>query len=310
MDWIKGIQNAINYIEANILDTLDAKEISKRAYVSNFHFQRTFNLLTGITVGEYIRNRRLTLAGIELTMSDMKIIDIAFKYGYDTPESFSRAFTRFHGVTPTAAKKSGSKLKSYSPLSIHVTLKGGDTLNYRIEEKEAFNVIAKVKRFLIDDPINEVEIPHFWMACYRDHTIKELQMLSYKHSYGHSSKHGPNKKPSPMVGDGLFGICDSSPKDQTYFNYAIGVESRMNNVPDSCQKIHMPSATWAVFTCTGPMPKSIQHMWKRIYSEFLPQSDYEQIQGIDFEYYTIGDNSKLDYTSEIWLPVTKKVSTF
>ncbi len=292
MDWIKGLQRAINYIEANILENLDYKEISKQAYSSSFHFQRTFSLLTGMTIGEYIRNRRLTLAGIELSMSKPKIIDIALKYGYDTPESFSRAFTRFHGITPSAARESGANLKSFSPLSIKVMLEGGDTMDYRIEKIEAFRVVAKVKSFSIDDPINQVKIPEFWSNCLADGSIETLQKFA---------KSNPS-----ITGNGILGICDSTLNDREYFNYAIGIEIDEKEVPKGYTIMDIPSATWSVFKCIGSMPKSIQDMWKRIYSEFFPQSDYEPAQGIDFEFYTQGDNSRDDYISEIWLPVNKK----
>ncbi len=292
MDWINGLQRAINYIEANILEDLDYENIAKYAYSSSFYFQRTFSLLTGMTVGEYIRNRRLTLAGIELSMQKSKIIDISSKYGYDTPESFSRAFTRFHGITPSAARESGVNLKSFSRLSIKITFEGGDTIDYRIEKTEAFRVAAKVKSFSTDDNINKVEIPDFWSTCFADGSIRNLLQFA---------------KDTPSVtGDGILGICNSSLNSNEHFNYAIGVETNENEVPNGYTIITIPSATWAVFKCIGSMPKSIQHMWKRIYSEFFPQSDYEPAQGIDFEYYTQGDNSKDNYISEIWLPVIKK----
>lgn len=112
MDWLTGIQNAINYIEEHLTEEIDYEEVAKEAACSNFYFQRIFGILCGISLGDYIRNRRLTLAGDELSASDDKVIDIALKYGYESPESFTRGFARFHGVTPSEAKKDGSKLKS------------------------------------------------------------------------------------------------------------------------------------------------------------------------------------------------------
>lgn len=295
MEWIKGLQRTINYIEANLLNDITYDDIAKYAYSSSFYFQRTFSLLTGLTVGEYIRNRRLTLAGIELSMSKSKIIDIASKYGYDTPESFSRAFTRFHGVTPSVARESGANLKSFSPLSIRIILEGGDTIDYRIQKIETFRVVAKVKSFSTDNTINKVDIPNFWSNCFADGSIKILQQFS---------KSNPS-----FIGDGVLGICDSysSLNDNKHFNYGIGVVTGENEVPNGYTTIEIPAGTWAVFKCIGSIPQAIQDMWRRIYSEFFPQSDYEPIQGIDFEYYTHGDNSKDNYISEIWLPVNRKV---
>lgn len=143
MNWITGMQKAIDYIEDNITEEIDYSEVAKIAYSSNFHFQRVFSILCGFTVGEYIKSRRLTLAGEELIGSDDKIINIAFKYGYDTPESFTKAFTRFHGVTPTAARKIGVKLKSFNRLLIQVTMKGGEIMDCGIEKKDEMKFEGK-----------------------------------------------------------------------------------------------------------------------------------------------------------------------
>lgn len=135
MNWITGMQNAINYIEDNITEEIDYPKVAKIAYSSSFHFQRVFSILCGFTLGEYIRYRRLSLAGEELASTNNKVIDIAFKYGYDTPESFTKAFTRFHGATPTAVRKLDAIPKSFNPLSIQLTMDGGEIMDYKIERK-------------------------------------------------------------------------------------------------------------------------------------------------------------------------------
>ena len=128
MDWIQGIQRAIDYVEENITKDIDFEEAAKRAYSSPFHFQRIFSILCGLSLGDYIRMRRLSLAGEELSRGSAKIIDIALKYGYDTPESFSRAFTRFHGIAPSEAKHSGN-VKIFTPLSVKLSLTGGSKMD-------------------------------------------------------------------------------------------------------------------------------------------------------------------------------------
>ena len=145
MNWITGIQRALDYVEAHLMESVDYEEAAKQAYSSSFHFQRVFSILCGFTLGDYIRMRRLTLAGSELASSDIRVIDAALKYGYDTPESFSRAFTRFHGVPPSQAKH-GAALKAFSPLSVKLTLDGGSTMDYRIETVEAFRLICRKKQ--------------------------------------------------------------------------------------------------------------------------------------------------------------------
>ena len=149
MNWIQGIQRAINYVEANITEEIDYEEAAKRAYSSTFHFQRVFGILCGMSLGDYIRMRRLSLAGEELSKGNTKIIDMAMKYGYDTPESFSRAFTRFHGISPSEAKR-GGKVKIFTPLSVKLILTGGSKMDYRIEKRDAFQVVCKRKR--VDKP--------------------------------------------------------------------------------------------------------------------------------------------------------------
>ena len=138
MEWIQSISEAINYIEENLTEELSVEQIAKEVHISPFYFQKGFSMLCGYTVSEYIRLRRLALAGSELISTDRKIIDIALKYGYDSPDSFTKAFTRFHGVTPTTVRKNGAIIKSFAPLKISFTLKGGFTMDYKIVEKEAF----------------------------------------------------------------------------------------------------------------------------------------------------------------------------
>ena len=151
MDYATGLQRALEYIEQHLQDETDISQIAKQAACSPFYFQRIFGLLCGMTLGEYIRNRRLAIAGSELQNKDQKVIDIAFKYGYDSPESFTRAFTKFHGVTPSQVKKGNCKLRSFSPLSVNLILKGGFIMNYKIVEKEAFCVLEKVSRHSVSD---------------------------------------------------------------------------------------------------------------------------------------------------------------
>ena len=162
MDWITGIQRALDYTEAHLCDEIDYEAVAREAASSAFHFQRMFSMLVGYTLGDYIRQRRLSLAADELHRTDDKIIDIALKYGYDTPESFSRAFTRFHGITPTEARRGGS-IKSFSRLSVKLILDGGNLMDYRIEKRDAFKVVCKKKQ--VNKPQGDTataDISAFW----------------------------------------------------------------------------------------------------------------------------------------------------
>ena len=194
MDWITGISRAIDYVEDHITEPVDYEEAAKCAYSSSFHFQRVFSVVCGLTLGEYVRFRRLAIAGRELAAENAKVVDIAMKYGYDTPESFSRAFTRFHGCTPTQAKK-GAVIKSFSRLSVKLIISGGTKMDYRIEKKDAFDVLVKRKRFTKNKEINGQEITAFWGQCTADGTIDRITRYNGIQSH-RESPHPPAGTPA------------------------------------------------------------------------------------------------------------------
>lgn len=151
MEWVVGIQRAIDYIEDHITEELDYEEIARTGFSSSYHFQRVFSILCGYTLGEYIRSRRLTLAGMELAADKIRVIDAAVKYRYESPDSFAKAFARFHGITPSAARERGARLRSFARLSIRISLEGGSSMDYRIEEKPEM-VLTGYKRFFTGSP--------------------------------------------------------------------------------------------------------------------------------------------------------------
>ena len=289
MDWITGIQNAINYIEEHLTEEIDYEIVAKEASCSSFYLQRIFSILCGMTLGDYIRNRRLTLAGNELSAADDKVIDIALKYGYESPESFTRAFSRFHGVTPSKAKKDGSKLKSFSRLSVKITLSGGNIMDYKIIEKNAFDIIEKVEAHTVENSENAKSIPDFWMRSHNDGTVKTLLDTTTDRTY-------------------IFGVCYGNlPENAKTFDYSIAAKCDNNTVvPEGFRKNTIPARTWAVFECKGAMPNAMQDMWHKIISEFFPTSGYQPTYEMDIEAYPDGNMGSPDYRSEIWVPVIKK----
>ena len=289
MDWITGIQNAINYIEEHLTEEINYNKVAEEAACSSFYFQRIFGILCDISLGEYIRNRRLTLAGNELNASDIKVIDIALKYGYESPESFTRAFFKFHGITPSEAKKNGSKLRSFSRLSVKITLSGGYMMDYKIVEKEAFEIIEKVEAHSIENDINAKSIPDFWTKSHNDGTVKTLLENTTDRTF-------------------IFGVCYGNNSDcAKTFDYSIGaVYNPKTAVPKGFRRNIIPARTWAIFECKGAMPKAMQDMWHKITSEFFPTSGYQPTYEMDIEAYTEGDMGGSDYRSEIWIPVVKK----
>ncbi len=291
MNWIQGIQNAINYVEANITEEIDFEEVAKQAYSSSFHFQRVFGILCGFSLGDYIRMRRLSLAGEELSRGNAKIIDIAVKYGYDTPESFSRAFTRFHGIAPSEARH-GGKVKIFTPLSVKLILTGGSKMDYRIEKRDSFKVVCKRKSVGKPQKANAADdITAAWQEYGKDGTLERLIACI----------------PEAPVMKGLLGICFSSELDSEHFPYGIGVEYDGRKIDDDLEIVSIPANTYAVFTSKGKMPDSFVETYNRIVTEFFPQStQYEYAENVEIEVYPSADTSDPNYQCEIWIAVNEK----
>ena len=291
MEWIAGIQRAIDYVEAHLSEEIDYEKAAKEACSSAFHFQRIFSMLCGFTLGDYIRMRRLSLAAADLAGGEDKVIDIALKYGYDSPESFTRAFTRFHGITPTQAKRGGN-VKSFSGLSVKLILTGGSTMDYRIEKLDAMKVVCRRKT--VEKPVSDgpaEEISAFWEECTRDGSIRKLA--------GYMPKE-PRLK-------GLLGICYSAKTQEDRFPYGIGVEYDGRAVEDGMEVLELPPHTYAVFTCKGKMPEAFAETYKKIVTEFFPKRDrYEYEQEIELEVYPSDKVSDPSYACEIWVAVREK----
>ncbi len=290
MTWITGISRALDYMEAHLLEPVDYEAIAKSAYSSSFHFQRVFSVICGCTVGEYIRARRLSLAAVELSARGAKVIDVALKYGYDSPESFSRAFTRFHGVTPMQAKN-GATVQSFSRLSVKLTISGGTKMNYRFEKKDAFDIIVKRKRFTKNKEINAQEIAGFWGECMADGTVSRI--VRYVHA--------ENIFQDSIIGIGL----DYVPGEED-FPYGIGCHYNGAPVTDEdLEVVTLPAATYVVFPCEGKMPEAFGRVYKYIFEEFFPASEYQPC-GVEIEAYPSAKTQDPDYYWELWFAVEKK----
>ncbi|MCI1965526.1 MAG: AraC family transcriptional regulator [Oscillospiraceae bacterium] len=288
MDWIQGMRRSIDYMEEHLEEPADFGRIAREAGASQFHFMRMFEILTGMTVGEYLRRRRLTLAGQELSLSGAKVIDTALRFGYATPESFSKAFRRFHGISPSAAREPGANLKSIGKLSIQITLKGACVLNYRLVEKEAFTVLGKKVRVSCKNGENYRIIPEFCRKCEQDGTFARLMKMAAKEM-------------------GMLGICANFNEQTDDFNYYAAAVYDGGEIPQGMETLEVPKLTWAVFESVGPVPDALQDVWKRIFSEWFPSSGYEHAKGPELEVYEKGDMTKPDYQCSIWIPIVKKV---
>ena len=272
--WIEGFQESIDFIEKNLTEELDIEDIAAKAALSPFYYQRIFGALCGVTVGEYIRARRMTLAAQELNGKDVKVIDAAVKYGYDSPDSFSKAFQKFHGITPSQAKEPGALLRSFAPLHIRITMEGGTMMEYRIVEKAPFTIVGVKKPFHSDSSYQE--IPKFW-----DEWLAQ----------------GENR---PIMG--TFGVClDMKGKD---FDYWIAdLYLPWEDVPEGCETRVIPSSAWAQFPCTI---KTLQDTNTRIWSEWLPALQGYSLAGeYDIEVYLPPEEGSDDMKVYIWVPLKK-----
>lgn len=287
---IKLLNNAIEYVEKNLDSTLDIDEIAKTAYSSRYHFQRMFHAVTGFTLTEYIRNRRLTLAAEEVAATDSKLIDIALKYGYESPDAFTKAFKRLHGITPSALKKSNVKIKAFPKLSFQISIKGECEMIYRIVEKDAFKVFGVEFETTTLNGACYKEIPEFCDKIWEDGTHYKINKI-----LGYSEKHM------------LHGIHYDFKEDGSR-RYMMGWEVPEKDIPQEYKTLDIAPCTWAVFEGKGSMPEgiAIQDVWRRIYSEWFPSSGFEQVEGPCIEKYFWDDNQYVDYTCEVWIPVKRK----
>ncbi len=287
MEWIESISRAIYYIENHITEELTIADIAKQAIISPYYFQKGFSMLCGFPVGTYIKNRRLTLAGSQLISTNRKIIDIALEYGYDSPDSFTKAFLRFHGATPTAVRKGEAMIKSFAPLKIELILTGGYTMDYKIVKKAPFTVVGASAVFKYDTA--DREIPKFWAEF--------------------------NQSGKKSAISSMYGISIDKDMGGNEFEYLIADNyNPLNEIPAGFVTQVIPAYTWAVFACKGALANThaLHDIHKRVFSEWLPQNkDYEIAGGYHIEmYHNPADYAKgiedESYYSEIWIPVRKK----
>ncbi len=283
------MNDALQYMEDHLQYEIDFAEVAKRAYCSEYHFKRMFSFLAGVPLSEYVRRRRLTLAAFELQNSDIKVIDVAVKYGYSSPDSFTKAFQQMHGITPSEARKNGHSLKAFPRMSFQLSVKGGSEMNYRIVEKEAFSIVGLKKRVqLVFEGVNP-EIAAMWQSLTPE-MISELKSLS-------------NIEPSGLISAST--NFSERTTENSELDHYIGAATT-NVCPENLSELMVEASTWAVFEAVGPFPETLQNVWGRIYSEWFPSSSYEQTEGPEILWNADKDTTSPTFRSEIWVPVKKK----
>lgn len=282
MKWIERLKGCVAYIEDNLKDEIKMERLCEIACLSPLYFPRLFEAVTDISLSEYIRRRRMTVAARELIDGDRKIIDIALDYGYATPESFSRAFKGVHGVSPSFLRSDNPTIKSYPKLTFTISIKGDVEMDYKIIEMKEFDVLGTSITTRNVDGENNKDIPAFWQRINTDGTADRMYKLASK----------------PGI---CYGICFDYDGTDT-FKYAAAVPYD-NGEKGEFEVNSIPASKWAIFKSVGPMPTAIQDVWTRIFTEWLPATEYEISDLPQFEAYYPGDTNSADYKSEVWIPI-------
>lgn len=284
MEWIERLSQAINYMEEHLTDKVDYEELGRIAGCSSYHFQRMFSYMAGMPLSEYIRKRKMSLAAVDLQGGEVKIIDVAEKYGYSSPTAFNRAFQSIHGIAPSVIKAEGVSVKSFPPIAFKLTVKGVEEMKYRIETKDAFRIVGVSVPLEKEIEKNFAVIPSKWQEVSVNGT---LQTLIGK------------MDAEPM---GVLGV--STCNEEEPWRYYIAVAS--SKECEGLEEYKVPAATWAIFPGSGSN-QSIQELEKRIVTEWLPTSGYEYGSAPDIEVYLNPDPENAKY--EVWIPVSKKNET-
>ena len=286
MEWLDKLNKSIEYIEDNLDGEINYEEAAKLACCSCYHYQRMFSYIAGVTLSEYIRNRKMTKAAIDLQNGE-KVMDVSLKYGYESPTSFNRAFKKVHEVSPSMAQKKGTFLKSYSPISFKLTIKGVEEMKYRIEKKEAFRVVGVQRELTNDFEENSIKVPQLWKESLENGKLSEIMALMDENNAGAPGVLGLN-------------ACNGEEKDWKYY-IAVSTDKPISK---GMYEYTVPASTWAIFKGQGNMPQAIQDVEKRVLTEWLPTSGYEFDQCINIEVYL--DDKKEDSNFEVWLSIKNK----
>lgn len=297
MDWLTKMNAAIDYIENNLTNDIDFNIVAMKACCSSYNFQRMFSFITDIPLAEYIRRRRLTQAALELQNTDIKVIDVAVKYGYDSSTSFARAFSLLHGLTPTEAKQSGAKLRAYPKISFQISIKGESGMDYRIETREAFDVFGIETTCSLTGAEGFLKPSDLWKECQSNGEYERLVA---------NAGDLPDFMPQDLCK--VHGVEYYYQAEENTFPYMLCSFVSKNSNTKGYKVVHIPAQTYVVFS-TGKVEwgaeffKALSTLQKRFYSEWLPTAKYERADGANFEIY--GGTEEYGII-ELWYPIVSK----
>lgn len=286
MEWNEKLQRIINYIEDHLQcreEPINMVEISIIAGCSYGFFQKVFSYMNKISLADYIRYRKLTLAGYDLKSTTMKVIEVSYKYGYDSPTSFTKAFQNFHGVTPTQARQSTISLKVYPKMQ----LQQKQRYDWKLSHNKALHLVGKSITLSKRDQQLITKIPMFWHTCQRDGSFASLVTLDTNEPKG---MFGIFLQDNPLSDNLVYGLMVCSSK----------------SIPEGFITYELPSETWAVFDCYGPVPQAIQQGWKFLEQEWLIQYPFQHAPCPSLEWYSDGNVYDQDYLSQIWIPIIEE----
>lgn len=281
MEWIERLNQSMHYIEEHLTDEIDYEQLGQIACCSAYHFQRMFTYMAGVTLSEYIRRRKMSLAAVDLQSGREKVIDIAQKYGYSSPTAFNRAFQGVHGIAPSAVRGEGVAVKSFPPIAFAITVKGAEQLQYRVETKDSFRIVGISAPLYGEIDSNFMVVPQLWQSAVSDGTMGKLAGMM-------------DAPPMGLLG---VSVCD----DREQWKYFIAVSTSKDS--GDFEEYTVPAATWAIFAGSGTN-LSVQELERRIVQEWLPASGYEYDNAPDIEVYLNPDPENAQF--EVWIPVTKK----
>ena len=285
MEWLKKLGKAIDYIEDNLDKEISYDEAARIACCSPYYFQRVFSYVSGVSLAEYIRRRKMTQAAFELQRADSRVIDVALKYGYSSPTSFNRAFQNVHGITPTAAKLGGNVLQAYPSIQFKIEITGGSAMAYRIVKKPPLRIVGIRIPLTPDMEDNLRIVPEFWKVSLQGKQFLEICRLS-------------NGEPRGILGISVY----KNPKEIYYY---IGVAAN-SPAPAGMYGFEIPAATWVIFDNNGRFKEDVQSVFKRFYMEWLPFSGYKYAELPDIEVYPICSGQPVNGHSEVWIAVVKE----
>ncbi|MCG5439214.1 AraC family transcriptional regulator [Micromonospora foliorum] len=284
------LNEALAYIERHLDQKIEVAELARIALTSEYHFRRLFSALAGMPLSEYIRRRRLTVAGADVLAGERTLLDVAVRYGYGSTEAFARAFHAVHGVGPGEARRTGAALRAQPRMSFRLTVEGSGSMEYRIVDKDAFALVGRKARVpLVHEGMNPAIVA--FIRSIDKETTGRIEALS-------------DQEPK-----GIVNVSDNladSRQEGTELDYWHGVVTSAAP-PEELDALPVQAGSWAVFTTSGAFPQAVQHLWRDVFTQWFPSNPYRSRPGPEISRVRVSaDGTQAD--AELWIPVERVAS--